>query len=46
MLLTIFEFVVIVAGVCIFSLGFGFWAGRLQGRADEQWKEFLKRNVT
>lgn len=42
-LLTVIEFVLIVSGICIFSLSFGYWAGKLRGRADEQMTQFYKR---
>lgn len=44
-ILTPFVFALMIAVVCVFSLGFGYWCGKLKGRADEQMRQFYDRNV-
>lgn len=43
-LLTVWEFVFIIAGATLFSILVGFWAGRLQGKIDAAIERIKKEN--
>lgn len=44
-LLTVWEFVGIIAGVTLFSMFIGLWVGRLLGKHSEQMKQFYNRTT-